>query len=117
MIDSLLGQRPLSRDAQDYLDVLSDLVERYEEEHHPMPALSDSAMLRQLIEVRGIRQIELARATGIANSTISAVLNGSRKLNRRHIGALAEYFHVDPGVFTFDEEEPRKGKLLGAKKS
>lgn len=117
MIDSLLGQRPLSQDEQDYFDVLSDLVEQYEDEHHPMPALSDAAMLRQLIEAKGVKQIEVARASRIANSTISSVLNGSRTLNRRHIRALADYFSVDPSVFAFEEDRARKDKLLNAKKS
>lgn len=117
MIDSLLGQRPLSQDEQDYFDVLSDLVEQYEDDHHPMPQLSDAAMLRQLIEAKGVKQIEVARASRIANSTISAVLNGSRNLNRRHISALADYFCVDPTVFAFKEDQLRKDKLLKVKKS
>jgi HTH-type transcriptional regulator/antitoxin HigA len=37
--------------------------------------------------------------TGVAESTISEVLSGKRKLNRKQIGKLAQFFHVDPGVF------------------
>ena len=36
---------------------------------------------------------------GIAESTISAVLGGKRKLNRTQIAKLARYFHVEPGAF------------------
>jgi HTH-type transcriptional regulator/antitoxin HigA len=36
---------------------------------------------------------------GIAVSTISEILAGKRGLNRKHIEALARYFHIEPSVF------------------
>jgi HTH-type transcriptional regulator / antitoxin HigA len=81
--------------------VLGNLVERYETEKCPERPVSDAAMLRHLIDARAVSQVEVARATGIANSTISAVLHGNRSLSRDHIGKLAAYFHVDPSVFSF----------------
>jgi HTH-type transcriptional regulator/antitoxin HigA len=101
IIDGLLSQPKLSRGEADYLDVLSDLVERYETEAHPMAPVTDADMLRHLLEARGISQSNLAEATGIAVSTISEVLGGKRSLNRDHIGKLARFFHVSPGVFAF----------------
>jgi transcriptional regulator with XRE-family HTH domain len=56
-------------------------------------------MLRHLIEAKGATQAEAARATGIAESTISAVLAGNRRLNREHIEKLARYFHVGGQAF------------------
>jgi HTH-type transcriptional regulator / antitoxin HigA len=101
MVDSLLGQPGLSAEEDDYLEVLSDLVERYEADAHPMPPVSDSEILRHLIEAKGIRQGDVAEATGIAESTISEALAGKRSLNRGHIGKLANYFRVSPAVFAF----------------
>ncbi len=102
MIDSLIDRDALNQDEQDYLDVLSDLVERYESEEHPIAPVSDAEMLGHLIEAKGVSQVEAARATGIAESTVSEVLAGKRALSRRHIARLARYFHVAPGVFSFD---------------
>ena len=101
VIDSLLSKQALVPEEQDYLDVLSDLVERYEAEAHPIAPLPDADMLRHLIEAKGSPQTEVARATGIADSTISEVLSGKRSLNRKHIGKLARYFNVSPEVFAF----------------
>jgi HTH-type transcriptional regulator/antitoxin HigA len=84
---------------QEYLDVLSDLVEQYEQEHLPVADVSAADILRFLIEQRGVTQQSVARETGIANSTISAVLKGGRELTRRHIESLAAYFGVEPAVF------------------
>lgn len=101
VVDSLVGRSALAPEEQDYLLVLSDLVERYEAEAHPIAPLSDADMLQHLIEAKGVCQTEVARATGIADSTISEVLSGKRSLNRTHIGKLARYFAVSPGVFAF----------------
>jgi HTH-type transcriptional regulator / antitoxin HigA len=99
MMDSLLAKEELAPGEQDYLDVLTDLVELYEEQTIPMPAVSDAAMLRHLIEARRITQAKLAQETGVAMSTISNVLNGRRTLTRSHIGTLATFFSVTPGCF------------------
>lgn len=101
VINSLLDKDVLDPWEEDYLDILSDLVERYEEVVYPIEPVSDAEMLSYLIEVRGVNQADVARATGIAESTISEILAGKRKLTRSHIGKLAGYFHVEPGVFSF----------------
>jgi HTH-type transcriptional regulator/antitoxin HigA len=92
------------RDAweEDYLEVLSDLIERYEEAEHPIGEVSDAEMLQHLIEAKGVTQAQVAAATGIAESTISAILRGKRKLARRHLQPLADYFGVSPAVFLPD---------------
>jgi HTH-type transcriptional regulator/antitoxin HigA len=58
-------------------------------------------VLRFLLDARNLTQIDLAHATGIAESTISTVLADKRLLNRAHIGKLARFFHVEPQVFAF----------------
>ncbi len=99
VVNALVDADDLDEEGRDYLDVLSDLVEKYESAQHPMPAVSDADMLRHLIEARGVNQTDTAEATGIADSTISEVLSGRRKLNRAHIEALAKFFKVGPAVF------------------
>ena len=99
VVDELLDQERPVAEERDYLDVLSGLVQRYEQERHPMPPVSDAQMLRHLIEAKNVTQVQVARATGIAESTISSVLAGNRRLNREHIEKLARYFHVGARAF------------------
>lgn len=101
IVDDLLDCESLSQPEQDYLDVLSDLVEQYEAEAVPMKPVADADMLRFLLEAKGVKQSQAASECGIAESTISEVLAGKRKLNRAQIGKLARYFHIEPGAFTF----------------
>jgi HTH-type transcriptional regulator / antitoxin HigA len=99
MIDTLLDQDRRDLDEEDYLDVLSDLVEKYEDEHDPLPPVSGAAMVRFLIESHATNQAKVATASEIAESTLSEILAGKRELNRKHIEALSRHFHVSPAVF------------------
>jgi HTH-type transcriptional regulator / antitoxin HigA len=99
VINSLLDRDHLDAAEEDYLDVLSDLAERYEDRHHPIPDVSEAAMLRFLLDQRQLAQGEAARGAGIAESTISEVLSGKRQLTRTQIEKLARYFHVSPALF------------------
>src|SRR5262245_17150167 len=99
VVDSLIDQPVLTAPEQDYLDVLSDLVEDYESETVPMRPVGDAELLRFLIEQKRVTQAETANGAGIAESTISEVLAAKRKLNRGQIAKLARYFHIEPGVF------------------
>jgi HTH-type transcriptional regulator/antitoxin HigA len=102
----------LDRDAweEDYLEVHSDLIERYEEAEHPIGEVSDAAMLQHFIEATGVPQAQVAAATGIAESTLSAILWGKRKLGRRHLHLLADYFSVSPTVLLPDGPASAKSR-------
>jgi HTH-type transcriptional regulator/antitoxin HigA len=99
VIDSLIAREDLDSGQEDYLDVLGDLVHKYEAEHDPMVAVSDADMVRFLLESNEMAQTELAQRSGIAESSISEILAGKRKLSRRHIAALSRVFRVSPAVF------------------
>ncbi len=99
MIDRLLARDLLAGDEQDYLDVLSDLVERYEDQRYPIERVSGLDSLRHLVESSGKTRATVAAEAGLAESTLSEVLLGQRRLNTRHIGILARYFRIDPGLF------------------
>jgi HTH-type transcriptional regulator/antitoxin HigA len=102
VINALVA-RALDDGGRDYLDVLPDIVEKYETDGHPMPPVSDAEMLRHLIEARGIKQAGLAADTGVPDSTISEVLNGRRQLTGKQVATMARYFGVNPGVFSLGE--------------
>jgi HTH-type transcriptional regulator/antitoxin HigA len=104
MIDSLLDRPKLTKTERDYLEVLTDLVERYESQAYPAEPANDAEMLAHLLDARGISQTELSAKVGIAGSTISEVLRGKRKLRRQHIGRLAAFFGVSPAVFVSDPD-------------
>jgi len=98
MIDRLL-QEDLDEGKQAYLDVLTDLVEGYEDEHVLIPDASEADVLRELMRSNGLSQSKLAREVGVSQSTLSAVLNGGRSLTKDQVIKLARFFHVSSAAF------------------
>jgi HTH-type transcriptional regulator/antitoxin HigA len=98
VMDRLLRQR-LSPGASRYLDALSDLVAAYEKVHEPAPDVAVADVLRELMRANKLTQKDLEKKVKIAQSTISAVLNGERNLTLPQIQALARHFHLSPAIF------------------
>jgi HTH-type transcriptional regulator/antitoxin HigA len=97
-----LGSRRLDADERDYLAVLVGLIEDFEEKHYPMPAVQGPAIVRHLIEARGVTQAVVAAETGIAESALSEVLAGKRRMAVKHVKALARYFGVTADLILGD---------------
>jgi len=100
------GIDDLTSGEEDYLDVLSDLVKKYEDQHHRIPDASPDEVLRFLIEDRGTNQRTVALGSDIAVSTMSELLAGRREMNLDHMKKLAVFFGVDAGAF-LPREKPR----------
>lgn len=99
ILNELLDREALDRDRADYLDVLGDLIGRYEEAHHPLPPISEVDMLRHLLDARGLTRADVARGAGISGSSLASILAGKRRMSRDHVEALARFFRISPAVF------------------
>ncbi len=102
MIDELIDRTELSTGEQEYLDALSALVDRVEKETFPVKPIGGVAMLKHLMEAKGVNQTEVAQGAKIAESTVSEILAGKRRIGRDHVGKLARFFNVDRSVFIGD---------------
>jgi antitoxin component HigA of HigAB toxin-antitoxin module len=82
-----------------YLDTLTILVERYEDETEgAKPRGADTlSVLRFLLEDRNMNASDLGRILG-DRSLGPKILNGDRALSKAHIRILAEHFNVCPAV-------------------
>lgn len=100
IVDELVDLKRLDSGQQDYLGALSELIEAFDRQHPVIEYTSDGSMLQFLCEQQGMTQQAVAEATGIANSTLSAVIHGRRRFTRDHIQKLARLFRCSPGVFS-----------------
>lgn len=89
----------LDEGSQTYVDALTDLVERYEEENVPMPDAPARDVLRLLMDSNRLTQSKLAKRVGIPQSTISEMLAGVKEMNVHHMVKLAAVFGIEPAVF------------------
>ena len=105
-VESLLAKARRSPAEDDYLSILSDMVEHWEAEHVKMPTLRGVDLIRELLDENQLPQRALVDIFG-ADSIVSEVLSGKRELQRKHIEGLAGFFNVSPAAFFPLPESPR----------
>jgi len=100
IVDFLAGH-DLNADQEDYLDLLSDLVEEYEEEQTPFKTarLSGLAALNYLLKENDLNPTGLSRILGADRTLGGKILRGERSLTVDHMKKLGRRFAVDPGIF------------------
>lgn len=79
------------------LDLTSDLVSRYEQEHHPIEAADPKDALRFLMESHRLKQEDLSSV--VPQSNLSAILAGKRKISAAMAGKLGGLFGIGPAIF------------------
>lgn len=79
------------------LDLVSDMVAKYEQEHYAIEAAEPKDALRFLMEARGMKQEDLSAV--VPQSNLSAILSGKRKISATLAGQLAKFFGVSAALF------------------
>ncbi len=120
-IDALLAKPRRSSAEDDYLSLLSDMVEHWEAEHVRMPKLHGVELVRELLDDNRLPHGALVEIFA-TDSIVSEVLSGKRELQRKHIEGLARFFNVSPAAFFPSADKPRvatrtgRGHALGLKR-
>jgi HTH-type transcriptional regulator/antitoxin HigA len=97
--EALVGSVDLTDDQADYLDVLTDIVQKYEARRHAVAGRATPLdALKRMIEERGLSGSDLGRLLG-SRPLGSAILRGERELSKTHIRILAEHFKVSTDLF------------------
>jgi len=79
------------------LDLVGDMVSKYEQEHYAIEQASPQDTLRFLMEARGLKQEDLSAI--VPQSNLSAILAGKRKISATLAGKLGKFFGVSPAAF------------------
>ncbi len=80
------------------LDLLSALVERYEDETEDFPVSPPHRILQFLMEQNDLQQTDLVKIFG-SSGRVSEVVNGKRGISKAQAKALGEFFKVSPELF------------------
>ncbi len=99
IVEKLIDKPHRTAAERDMIELLSTLIDQYEERRWPTPESSPGERLKFCIEQRGISQTELANQTGVPQSTIANVIAGRRELSKANISALAKFFKLPAAMF------------------
>jgi HTH-type transcriptional regulator/antitoxin HigA len=80
------------------LSLLAILIEKYEDEHYPVPRAPRHEMLAFLLEQRRLTPKDLWPVIG-SKSRVSEMLAGKRPLTKEQAKKLAGFFHVQVDLF------------------
>jgi|SRR5580693_6004866 HTH-type transcriptional regulator/antitoxin HigA len=87
-----------SRSQMEAIDLLSLLIENYEDEHWPIPAADPVSVVKYLIEKGGLTQRDLIPEFG-TESAVSMFLSGQRNLSLEQVKKLCARFKLSADVF------------------
>jgi HTH-type transcriptional regulator / antitoxin HigA len=99
-VDRLMSkaEEKLTPEEHALLELLFALIERFEEEHYPIPEAPPHSNIQTLMEERGLRQRDLVPVLGSRGVT-SEVVRGKRRPSKAQAKALAKFFSVSPELF------------------
>jgi len=79
-------------------DLLTLLIEAFEDEHYSLKRATPLESLAELMDANGLKQKDLVNIFGTP-SIVSEVLSGKRRLTVEHIKQLSMRFNVSPELF------------------
>ena len=82
-------RRPLTPEEEKLAELMTVLIQQYEEAHYPLGHANPIEALRVLMEERGLRQRDLIPVFG-SSSVVSDVLNAKRSISKAHARKLAD---------------------------
>lgn len=98
-IEKLLRKgESISMEEERLLDLLSTLVERYEDEHYDFESSAPHEVLQHLMEARDLKQKDVVHLFG-SSGRASEAINGVRPISKAQAKSLGEFFHVSAELF------------------
>ena len=98
VLEALDRRDDLSPEEARLAELLTLLIEDFEDGTYALPPASPIEIVRHLMESNGLRQVDMVDIFGTP-SVASEVLNGKRELAKAHIERLSQRFNVSPAVF------------------
>jgi len=77
------------------LDIISNLVEEYEDKYYPVPMPSLAEIIRYEMAERGITQKELAEMLGVSPSRVSEYMTGKSEPTLRVARLMRDKLDID----------------------
>lgn len=97
-LESLDSKETLTAAERRLAELLTVLIEDFEEEAYALTPARPAEVVRELMQANGLKQKDLLDIFGTA-SIVSEVLCEKRGLTVQHIRKLSHRFHISPEIF------------------
>jgi HTH-type transcriptional regulator/antitoxin HigA len=92
------GEGRLSPEEQILLELITRLIQDFEDKNYQINAATPLSILKELMESRGVKPSDLWEVFGSRGVT-SEVLSGKRGISKANAKKLAEFFNVSVELF------------------
>ena len=98
VLKDLHANDALTPEQEALAEILTVLIEKFEEEHYALRPVSPAAILRELLQANGLKQKDLAELVG-SKGIASEIINGKRGISRSLAEIFAKRFNVPYRIF------------------
>lgn len=98
-LEELVAVESKSKEINEEIELLTLLIETWDEENNTFDDIDPIALLHSLMEGNGLKARDLAEILGVSKGLVSDILNYRKGLSKEVIRNLAEYFKVSQEAF------------------
>lgn len=98
-LEHLIDSKSKNKSVKDEIELLTLLIETWDEQNNSFEDMSPVDFLRTLLEEHRLRPIDLSRELEISKSLLSEILSYKKGFSKEVIRKLAQYFKVSQEAF------------------
>lgn len=95
LLESLLMSKKKSKSIADEIDLLTLLIEKYDEAHHPFLLLSPGAILKSLLIEHKMKSVDLAKLLGVSEGLVSDMISEKKSISKKNMLFISKHFKVN----------------------
>lgn len=99
ILEDFVFQNSKSARVQDEIELLTLLIEKWDQEHGPFMDLDPVSLLKSFMDAHHIKAIELSGILGISRGYMSDILHYKKGLSKEVIRKLSSFFKVRQDAF------------------
>jgi putative toxin-antitoxin system antitoxin component (TIGR02293 family) len=98
-LERLNSLKSISTENEEKIDLLSVLIDKWDEDNNKSADLHPVAMLKHLMEMNDLSAAELSKNSGVDKTVLSKILNNKKGFSKEVIRVLSNYFKVNQEAF------------------
>ena len=99
ILEELVSGRQKSREIKEEIELISFLIEKYDDENNSFEDLDPVQLIHTLMEDREMKAKDLVSILHLSKGLISDILNYRKGLSKKVIRMLSDYFKISQEAF------------------
>lgn len=99
LLESLVDSKKHTKAIQEEIELLTLLIEKYDEEHNSFVELDPIQLLKGLMKEHKMKAVDLSNLLNVSEGLVSDILNYKKGLSKETIRILADRFKLSQEAF------------------